>query len=83
MMFKQQYIISHTEDNAVDLHSMGYSPLTLTMMAREKHINPVTNMSLCHYTEEDFFLSITQAKRQIYAQFYLHRTLQKITVSCH
>jgi len=45
-MLKQLYIISHTQENAIRLTSVGYSSLTLAMMAGEKHIDPVTNMSL-------------------------------------
>jgi hypothetical protein len=45
-MFKQHYIISHTEENAIGLTSVGYSPLTLTLMAREKYIYIKKNESL-------------------------------------
>ena len=64
-MYKQQYTISHTQENVICLSSVGYSPLTLTMMAGEKHIDPVTKMSLCHCTEEDFVLSITSQKANL------------------
>ena len=34
-------------------------------MAGEKHIDPVTKMSLCHCTEENFVLSITSQKANL------------------
>jgi hypothetical protein len=60
-------ILSLTQENAVDLHSVG-SPLTLTTTVGGKHTDPVKNMSL--YQCMSFFsrVSFTTSPKPIYAQ---------------
>jgi hypothetical protein len=39
---------SVTRENAVDLHSVDKSPLTLTTAVESQHTDPVKNISLYH-----------------------------------
>ena len=44
-----------SQENADDLHSLGKNPLTLATTMGVKHIDPVKNKSLFHWTVWLFF----------------------------
>ena len=50
-----EIVMSLSQVNAADLHSMGKNPLTLAMTVGVKLIDPVKNKSLHHCTVSFFF----------------------------
>jgi hypothetical protein len=71
-----------TQENAVDLHSLGKVPLRLVMTVKGKHIDPVKNISLYQCVMLfSFFVCIKPEIKFVYASNHMEHNIISLIFS--